>query len=363
MRIAIIGFQSSGKTTLFNALTGQRAETSAFGGGKVQTHLASVKVPDPRLDKMSAMFKPKKHTPATVEYLDLAGIARPEGQRGDGLGEKQIQEIANADALLAVIRGFEDAAGEAPDVIGDVEAIALEMAFSDLKKVEGRLGRIEGQIMRAPPAEKRGLQNEWDALKLLRPVLEEGKPARAIELSAEQVKAIRGFQFLTLKPVMFVVNEDEAGWAARKSEPVPLGLWDDAPLTLGARLCGQTEMEIAHLAEADREAFLADLGVEEPAAHRVIRLCNELLGQLSFFTVGPDECRAWTVRRGATAPQAAGTIHSDLERGFIRAEVIPWDELLKAGSLAEAKKHGKLRLEGKEYIVQDGDTINVLFSV
>ncbi len=363
MRIAITGFPSSGKTTVFNALTGQNVATSAFTTGRAETHTGVVKVPDGRLDKMGELFKPKKFTPATVQYLDLAPVARGEGSGGEALGEKQMAEISNSDALLVVVRGFENAAGAPPEVAADIEAIALEMALADLHKVDGRLERIDKQLLRAPVAEKRGLQLELEALRAVKVVLEEGRPARSITLEPEQEKAIRGFQLLTLKPTMFLVNDGEEQWRAAAGEAPPLGALAEAPQTLAGRLCGQLEMEIAQLPEEDRAGFLADFGVAEPAARRVIALCYELLGRISFFTVGPDECRAWTVRRGTSAQPAAGEIHSDLERGFIRAEVIRWDELLALGSLAEAKRHGKLRLEGKDYIVQDGDIMHVLFSV
>lgn len=365
MRIAIIGFQSSGKTTVFNALTGQSVATSAFSTGKAETHHGIVKVPDTRLDKLSEMFKPKKHTPATVEYLDLAAVARQEDSSagGEALGEKQMAEVAVTDALLVVVRGFVNAAGDAPVPTADIEAIALEMALSDLKKVETRAERIDKQLQRAPAAEKRALQIELEACKLTQAALEEGKPARAVTLDEDQRKSLRGFQLLTLKPTMFVVNDGEDQWRASGGQPVALGALAEAPGTLGGRLSGQMEMEIAQLPTEDRAAFLSDYGIAEPAAHRVIRMCYELLGQISFFTVGPDECRAWTIRTGTTAQPAAGAIHSDLERGFIRAEVIRWDELLALGSLAEAKRHGKLRLEGKDYVVQDGDIMNILFSV
>jgi GTP-binding protein YchF len=363
MRIAIIGFQKSGKTTIFNALTGQQAETSAYATGRLTTNHAIVKVPDPRLDQLSALFKPKKHTPATVEYFDLAGIVRPEGSAGDGLGDKQLAEIATADALLAVVRGFVDAAGAPPDSATDIEAIALEMVLSDLKKIDNRIERIDKQIHKAPAKEKEALVIELEGVQKLKSALEEGTPARAVDLTGDQLRAIRGFQLLTMKPAMFLVNEGEAEWAADKGQPVALGALAAVPRTMAKRLCGLTEMEISQLEGDDRADFLATYGIEEPAAHRVIRLCYELLGRISFLTVGPDECRAWTIERDTAAPQAAGAIHSDLERGFIRAEVIGWEDLLALGTYAEARKHGKLRVEGKHYIVQDGDVINILFSV
>ena len=364
MRIAIIGFQKSGKTTVFNALTGQHAETSAYASGMATTNQAIVKVPDARLDQLTALFKPKKHTPATVEYIDLAGIARPEGEGArEGLGEKQMIEIQTADALLAVVRGFTDLAGADPDVAGDVEAMNLEMALADLGKLENRQERIDKQIGRAPIKEREALQMELDVVKQVKAALEEGKPARAVGLGEEQAKLLRGFQLLTMKPTMFLVSEDESRWSAHKDSRLELPGLAETPQTMSARLCGQMEMEIAQLPEADRAEFLESYGIEEPAAHRIIRLCYELLGRISFLTVGPDECRAWTILRDTLAPQAAGAIHSDLERGFIRAEVIHWKELLDLGSYAEAKKKGKLRVEGKSYIVKDGDVINILFNV
>lgn len=365
MRIALIGFQKSGKTTVFNALTGQHAETSAFATGQATSNHAVVKVPDPRLDKLAALFKPKKQTPATVDYIDLAGIARPEGDTGgQGLGEKQMVEISTADALLAVVRGFNDpATGDEPDIEGDVEAMCLEMALSDLQKLENRTERIGKQMGRASGKEKEAFDIELDAIGKLRTALEQGKPARAVELTDEQHKMLRGFQMLTMKPVMFLINDDEARWAAGQDKPVEIAFTKGFPNTLAARLCGLMEMEIAQLPEEDRAVFLESYGITEPAANRIIRLCYELLGRISFLTVGPDECRAWTIMRGDTAPLAAGAIHSDLERGFIRAEVINWQDLLELGSYAEAKKKGKLRLEGKAYVVQDGDVMNILFNV
>lgn len=370
MRIALIGFQKSGKTTVFNALTGQTADTSAFAAGFATTHHAVVKVPDARLDRLSELFKPKKHTPATVEYVDLAGIARAgsagaegEGHKGEGLGEKQLVEIGTADALLAVVRGFADVAGTPPDVDSDIEAINLELALSDLKKIENRIEKIDKQMGRVTGKEREALVTELEAVNRLKAALEEGRPARSVEISEEQDRMLRGFQMLTMKPTMFLINEDEESWRADKDKPAERPALVGIPHTAAARLCGQMEMEIAQLPEEDRAAFLADYGIEEPAAHRVIRLCYDLLGRISFLTVGPDECRAWTIMKHTAAPQAAGAIHSDLERGFIRAEVIHWKDLLELGSYAEAKKKGKLRLEGKAYIVQDGDVMNVLFNV
>lgn len=364
MRIATIGFQKSGKTTVFNALTGQQATTAAYTTGRPTLNQAVVKIPDPRLDRLAELFKPKKNTPATVQYVDAVGFARGEpGGGAEGLGEKMLHEIGTADALLAVICGFEDPAlGGAPDPTGDAEAMALELALADLRKVENRLERTEKQIHKLAGKERAAMQLERTVLARLQGALEEGRPARAVELTNDEEKAVRGFQLLTLKPTMYLINENETRWSEHKDAEVDLGGLAAYPATMGTRLCAQTEMEITQLPDEDRTEFLADYGIDEPAAARIIRLCYELLGRISFFTVGADECRAWTVRRGASAPEAAGTIHSDLERGFIRAEVIRWDELLELGSMAEAKKHGKLRTEGKNYEVRDGDVVNVLFS-
>ncbi len=365
MELSLIGLQKSGKTTVFNALTGGHAETSAFAGGKVEPNLAVVKVPDARVEKLTEMYQPKKTIHATVKYVDVAGMGREEGDPHKGVPEALLQFVSKADALLAVVRGFDDPIHGAARAAHDIEAIHLELIFSDLAKVENRLPRIERQIGKMIGKEKETMAMEQAALERIKPALEQNLPVRAVELSEDEEKILRGFQFLTAKPVMYLLNVGEdrmaEGDALLDTMRVP-GVTDQ-PRTMLAWLAGEVEMEISRLEGDDRTAFLADYHIEKPAADRVIAMSYDLLGQMSFLTVGPDEVRAWTVHRGATAPQAAGAIHSDFERGFIRAEVVSYDELVAQGSFANAKKHGKVRLEGKAYIVQDGDVVNFLFSV
>jgi len=364
MEIGIIGFQKTGKTTVFNALTGMDAPVSAFASGKAEPNLAVVPVPDERLDKLAALYKPKKTTPATVRYIDLAGIAKSkDGDSGGGLGDAQLHSIAPCDALMAVVRGFENAAGEPPDVAGEAEAILLEMALSDLAKVETRLERLARQRGKVGGEEGKRQAIEEAALERLKPLLENGDPVREAGLSEDESKILRGFQFLTQKPLLLMVNAPESALRSGGDPAAALRPFAERPMVRAAWMAAESEMEIARLAPEERTEFLADFGIEEPAASKTIRLSYDLLGLISFLTVGPDECRAWTIRRGWTAPEAAGEIHSDLQRGFIRAEVCRWDDLLAAGSTAELKKHGKLRLEGKTYVVQDGDVMNILFNV
>lgn len=366
MELALIGLQKSGKTTVYNALTGSHAQTSAFAGGKVEPNVAVVKVPDPRIDRLSEIYQPKKTTHATVKYTDVAGLQKEaEGEHRQGVPEALLQYVAKADALIAVIRGFSDSLTGAAEPGADVESLHMELIFSDLAKLENRLPKIERSIGKVSGKEKDALALELHALQKIKPALEDNRPIRAIELSAEEEKSVRGFQFLSAKPIMYLLNVSEADMAKGDDllEKIRKPGITDFPGTQLAWLAGEIEMEIAQLSGSDHEAFLQDYHIQKPALERIIALSYDLLGYISFLTVGPDEVRAWTITRGSTAPQAAGAIHSDFERGFIRAEVITFEELIAAGNAANAKKHGKMRLEGKAYIVHDGDVINFLFSV
>lgn len=362
MEIGIIGFQKSGKTTVFNALTGQNAPVSAFSTGKIEPNLAVVPVPDDRLDALSVLFKPKKTTPATVRYVDLAGIERKADEPGQGLGEAQMHAIAQSDALMAIIRGFTNAAGQAPDIAGEAEGILLEMVLSDLVKVEARIERLMKSKSKAVGEEAKRNAIELAALERLKPLLENNRPVREEVLSEDEERLLRGFQFLTGKPLMLLVNAPEEALSSGEDPAAPLRELENSGVSVGW-ICGSTEMEISRLAPEEREVFLQEYGIQQPAAVRIIKISYDLLGLMSFLTVGPDECRAWTIKKGSAAPEAAGAIHSDLQRGFIRAEVCRWDDLLKHGSTVELKKHGLLRLEGKNYVVEDGDVMNILFSV
>jgi hypothetical protein len=370
MQIALIGFSKSGKTTVFNALTGAHAEVSAYSLGKAQTHRATVQAPDDRLEALCAFFRSKKMVRATTDYVDPVGIRRDEAGRGAALGDDMLHAIADADALAAVVRGFDDGSGIAPDPEGDLEAISLELILSDLQKVDNRLERIDSQAQRVGGEQRKALQEEGALLERLKEALEAGRPARTLEFTTDEGRALRSFQFLTTKPLVAVLNtgdpaETRSGDSAAQAGAAPSCVPGDKSALIARRLtlCGQTEMEIAQLEPEERAEFLKEYGIGEAGASRMICASYDALDLISFFTGNARETRAWTIRRGSTALQAAGSIHSDMERGFIRAQVARWDDLLRAGSIAEAKKHAALRLEGKDYVVQDGDVIEIMFSV
>ncbi|MCX7047261.1 MAG: DUF933 domain-containing protein [Candidatus Sumerlaeota bacterium] len=362
MDIGILGLPKSGKTTLYNALTGQEAAVSAFGAAGVEPNIAVVKVPDARVDRLAEMFQSKKATHATIKYVDLAGVAADAAEKSKGLPEAHLRHLGITDALLAVIRVFPDGSGAAPDPEGDLKSIELEMFISDMQKVENRLPRLARSLTNVQGAERERLIAEQAALEKIKSRLDQEQPLRGIALTPEEDKAIRGFQFLSLKPLLVVFNISEASLTAKEDAAGRFASRWQPGLTAGTQICATVEMEIARLSGEDRSAFLADYGITEPAANRIIRLSYELLGAISFLTTGEDESRAWTIRRGTLAPPAAGAVHSDIEHGFIRAEVVTYDDLMAAGSMAEVKRLGHLRLEGKSYEVKDGDIINFRFS-
>src|SRR5882672_600669 len=317
----MLGFAKVGKTTLFNILTGAHITVERFASGKVEPNVGVAKVPEPRLDRLSAMFKPKKTTFAHVDFLDIQGLSKGEAKAVD------LKEMRNVDAIAHVVRAFRDEgiphSEGSIDPRRDVATMETELILADLEIAQRRLERLELNIKK--------MKNKDDGLEL--PVvkrclegLEREKPIRELDLSEEDLKKIRGFAFLTAKPILIVVNLDEA----------------DVPKMAG---------------------FVEAFGLQEPARDRLIRAAFGLLGLIQFFTVGEDECRAWPVRRGAAAPRAAGSIHSDFEKGFIRAEVVSYDDLVAMGSIAAAREKARLRSEGKTYVVQDGDVINFRFNV
>ncbi len=360
MKIAIIGLANSGKTTVFNALTRSTAQTAAFSSGQLEPNLATVKVPDARLDVLATMFKPRKITNADVQYIDVAGIGSGQRQAG-GLPPALLNYLGTADALLHVVRAFDDSGVPHPDgsvnAARDVDAVDLELAFSDLSIIERRLNRLNAEITKMAAREKEQRIAERDLLLRLQSGLEAGTPIRAVSMSAEEERLIRGYQFLTAKPMLIVPNIGEADIGSEAG-----GL--QAPVGSSViALCGKIEAELAQLDEQDAAGFMADLGISAPARDRVIAASYELLGLISFLTAGHDEVRAWPIRRQTSAVDAAGTIHSDIQRGFIRAEIVAYDDLIRAGSMTEAKKAGTVRMEGKTYIVQDGDICHFLFNV
>jgi GTP-binding protein YchF len=346
MKIGLVGFAGSGKTTVFNTMTGLHVPVG-FGG---ELRIGTVRVPDDRIDALSRIFSPKKTTYAEMTFSDVPG---EHGAEKKGLSSKALQQIRDQDALCLVVRDFLNPAVEGdPDPMRDLEAFHTECIFGDLEAIERRLDRARKENMP---------KQEQVVFERMKAVLEEGKPLRSIPPAELDRGPLRGYGFLTDRPLLVALNRGED----RAADPMPDALTskiaelDAAGLTLSASV----EAEIAGLDPAEQSAFLEDLGLKESALARFIRTAYGLLDLISFFTVGPDEVRAWTIRRGTKARQAAGRIHSDLERGFIRAEVIPYAVFMEHGSEHAVKEAGKLQVEGKDYVVSDGDIMHVRFNV
>jgi hypothetical protein len=362
MQIAIIGLPNSTKTTVFNALTRANRETSAFSTGQFEVHTATVDVPDPRVDRLSAMFKPRKTTYAKVTYADIAGLAK--GVSEGGLSGPLLNTISQSDALLHVVRAFEDP--EVPHVEGsvnprrDIDIIDGELLLSDMIIVERRVERLEAQLKKGSDKLIRAANEaELALMQQLKAQLDQGSLLRDLGLAPAELKMLRNYGLLTLKPMLIVLNigENVAGCAIDS-----LNEYQHHHTTI-ACLQGKLEMELAQLPPEEVSEFLAEYHIDELGLNRVIRFSYDLLGLHSFFTVGEDEVRAWTIPVGAPAVEAAGVIHTDLARGFIRAEVVAYDDLIGAGGLPAARQRGLLRLEGKDYVVQNGDILNIRFNV
>jgi GTP-binding protein YchF len=366
-KLVIIGLPSSGKSTVFNALSRSTAETGSFGGDD-EPNLATVKVPDERLDTLTELFQPQRRVPADVQYLDVRGIDK--GVSEQGMSGQLLGHLSQGDALVHVVRAFEDEPTPHPegsvDPARDIETMNLELAFSDLAVVDKRLQRVIQQLPKMKGAEREAYEREQRLMERLKATLEADTPLREIvdELEEEDRKTLRGFGLLTIKPMLVLVNLGETQ-LGETGEALIARLREQfaTPGVAVDGLAGKIEMEIGQLEPDDAAVFLEDLGIAESSRDRIIRISFELLGLIPFFTVGPDECRAWTIRRGTPAVEAAGTIHSDIQRGFIRAEIVSYQDLIDAGSMAESKKRGTFRREGKTYIVEDGDVINFLFNV
>lgn len=355
MRLGIIGLPASGKTTVFNALTGSDLPTGV-SGGRVEVHTAVVEVPDERVEALRARFQPRKITRARVTYADIGGLRVGLGR--EGLPGELLNHLQAMDAFVHVVRAFEDPtvphpAGEV-DPRRDLETLEAEFLLHDMLVVERRLERLE-ELWRKGGGDRAALERERALFQRLQAHLEAERPLRTLGLSPEEVRDLAGFGLLTLRPVLVVVNLGE-GQEAPALEPP-----DEAVRVVP--LQAKLEMEIAQLPPEEAQAFLAEYGIERPGRERVVRESYDLLGLISFFTLNEEELRAWTLRRGQTALEAAGTIHTDMARGFIRAEVLRWDELIEAGGLAEARAQGRLRVEGKDYVVQDGDVLHIRFNV
>jgi ribosome-binding ATPase len=356
VEIGVGGLPGAGKTTLFNALAHQHAQVGGYTGS--EPNLAVVKVPDERLDKLSELFQPRKHTPAEVRFIDIAGVAKDMGQDSRAA---LLAHLRTVDVLLQVVGAFQPER----DALSDLEEFSLELQLADLGQIEKREDRLEKELRlgsKGTPQERTAKERELEVLQRLRPVLEAGQPVRSVELSPDEQRAVSSFGFLTQKPTLVVANlgdEQDGSAVLDRLRDVACQHPKADVLALPARL----EMELGELSPEDAAEFMQALGVSESQLPQVIRSAYTLAELVSFFTTGDDECRAWTIRAGTNAQDAAGAIHSDLARGFIRAEVIRWDQLLEAGSEAAAKKRGWVRQEGKGYLVSDGDVLHVLFNV
>lgn len=348
MKVGLIGRRGSGKTTIFNMLTGLEAQVGGYGGGdRAEIHLGVIKVPDARIDRLSAMFEPRKTTYAEIRFTDFPPSPGKEQVKA---GNELLLQMREVEAIALVLRDF----GDQPEPLSELNDLLSEMILADLVVVENRLAKLAKE-------KEKGREQEKAVLERCRQALENETSLRAASFTPEEESLISGFGFLSRKPTLALFNTSDE----RAGEP--LGAAHEEELHRraipGLALAGKLEMEIASLNEADREAFLREIGIAEPARARFIRVSYHLLDLISFFTTGKDEVRAWTITRGTPARKAAGKIHSDIERGFIRAEVIPYDDFIALGSEAKCREAGKLRLEGKDYVVQDGDIVHFRFNV
>ena len=353
MKVGLVGFAGSGKTTIFNTLTGLTAEVGGFGA-REKANVGVIKVPDSRVDKLAELYNPKKQTYVEMSFVDVAGPQGDQAERTEtGLDPKLVQHMREVEALVHVVRGFDSPMLTQPaDAMRDIKAFDDELILTDMVQIENRIARLK---------KEKDSARERELLERLKTALEEEHPLRDLEMAHEELGLIAGFRFLSLKPLLLLLNvaEDAAG-SELPGNVVELAA--ARKLSLIA-MSGRAEMDIAQLTEAEQREFLLDLGITEPARDRFIRAAYQLLDLISFLTSGEDECRAWSIRRGTTAHRAAGVIHSDIERGFIRAEVVRFEDLIELKSEARCREQGKLKLEGKEYIVNDGDVIHFRFNV
>jgi hypothetical protein len=363
MQLGIIGLARSGKTTIFNAVT---RGSATVGGYSEQPNIGVVTVPDPRVDRLAEIYKPKKTTYATIQYVDFPAAGQAFG-KGEGPAGKFINDLGRMDALIHVVRMFRDDSVPHPEATidpdRDIATMDLELTFADLAMIERRLQRMETELRSLKPGERDALQRTKELLLRIKQQLESEVPIRAQQISEDEWKLLEGTQFLTARPLLIILNIGDEDLPRRAEIEEETRSKHQGPRRDLAVFSGKFEMELNELNDDEAAEFRAEAGVTESGMAEAIRLSYALLGLISFLTSGPDECRAWTVDAGSTAPVAAGKIHSDLQRGFIRAEVVSFDDLVACGSEADAKKKGLVRTEGKQYIVQDGDVLNILFNV